>query len=817
MKEHSRLATRALGRAVHLAAATLAIAGLGAVSGCLTRPIAPIEPLTTSTVVERLTQSGVNKIDLLLVVDNSASMADKQAILALAIPDLVDGLVNPACLDVNGVPITTGQPTSPLDACPGTSTREFTPIVDIHIGLVSSSLGTFGANGCPETPPASCTGTPSTIANDDHGQLVTRTNPCATTSVPTYQSEGFLAWDPKGADSPPGESAIGDPTTTPPTPGLLTSLTNIVVGDGQLGCGFESQNESWYRFLIDPTPYGSISLNASNNVVTSGVDTALLTQRKEFLRPDSLLAIINVTDETDTSIKEYSSYPLFAEPSLHLPHARTECTTKGPKDPCCASCGQNAPAGCPADAACASNTYYTAADENTSLRAFGLISHKQRYGIEFFYPPSRYVTALTAPTVTNNIGTAVPNPIYSILDPTNDSSTVRDPGLVFYAAIVGVPWQLIARQTAAGVPDLINGVSALDKTQIGGFKTSAELDLMDKTGTHSFWDDIAGDPENYVLAASPFMVESTTPRTGTDPVTGAMLSPPSTPNGSGAMVGGSPINDHEWNIPTPAGDIEYACVFPILAPINCADPSVTACDCRIDAANPTADNPLCSPNPADNMNLTLQTKAKAYPGIKHLAIAHGMGTQGIAASICAKQISDNTTADFGYRPAVKAIVDRLKQALHGQCLPRTLQPNAQGYESACVILEATKVADSAVGTCNACAGTARTPVTVNAIVEAAKADPLYATAQWNCFCEITEPNPDTPAGLAELNQCLTQPTTTLSDGWCYVDPSTASMANLPGETAVVAKCPADQQQEIRFVGAGKPASGATLFITCAGT
>jgi hypothetical protein len=156
----------------------------------------------------------------------------------------------------------------------------------------------------------------------------------------------------------------------------------------------------------------------------------------------------------------------------------------------------------------------------------------------------------------------VPNPIYSALDP-SVSTTVRDPSLVFYTAIVGVPWQLIARQTAAGVPDLINGVSALDPTQVGGFKTSAELDLLDGKG-NSFWSDIAGDPENYVPPLSPFMVESTVPRSGVDSITGAAVAPPGTPNGSGAMVGGSLLDDHERNMPTPPG---------------------------------TADNPLCEPNP----------------------------------------------------------------------------------------------------------------------------------------------------------------------------------------------------------------------------
>jgi len=210
MKEQSRLGIRALKRAAQLAAASLTIAGVGAVGGCLSRPIEPVDPRTTSVVVERLTQSGVNKIDLVLVVDNSASMADKQKILALAIPDLIIGLVNPKCLDdKTGAPAAT-QPSGPTVACPMGSTREFPPVEDIHIGLLSSSLGTFGADGCPDKPPIACP-TAGTTSNNDHGHLVTRTGACdpAGSVVPTYQSSGFLAWDPAQTLMPPGTKDVG--------------------------------------------------------------------------------------------------------------------------------------------------------------------------------------------------------------------------------------------------------------------------------------------------------------------------------------------------------------------------------------------------------------------------------------------------------------------------------------------------------------------------------------------------------------------------------------------------------------------------------
>ena len=266
-----------------------------------------------------------------------------------------------------------------------------------------------------------------------------------------------------------------------------------------------------------------ISLSgATGSVVTAGMDQVLLTQRNEFMRSDSLLAIIMLSDETDTSLKEYGQYPLFAQETqsnnqpFHLPHGRQECTDpmKGPADPCCLSCGEKAPPSCPADSTCVGPAgTYNSMNENLGLRAFGLSgwlqSHKARYGIEWFYQPSRYVQALTSATVQDSAGNMVTNPIFK-QNPNEPNASVRDPGLVFYAAITGVPWQLIARDAT----DLKSGTDPLDMTQVGGFKTYEELNLKDSHG-NTFWDDIVGDPENYVYPLSPYMQESTAPRSGT--------------------------------------------------------------------------------------------------------------------------------------------------------------------------------------------------------------------------------------------------------------------------------------------------------------
>ena len=428
----------------------------------------------------------VDKIDLLLMVDNSASMADKQQVLGTALPDLMGGLLNPPCVDAAGQPIASiEQPSTPTAACPTGATRLYPPVLDVHVGLVSSSLGSFGANGCPDIE-NTCPGNMPNPSANDHGHLLTRTDPCATSVVPTYKSERFLAWDPAQALTPPGTGDL---------PTLETRLNDLVVGAGQSGCGFESQNEAWYRFLVDPSPYAAISLDAGGTVITSGTDAILLKERQAFLRSDSLLMIVVVTDETDTSIKESGQFPLFAQETtatgqpFHLPRARQECTDpqKGPTDACCASCGSPTPPGCPTDPTCTEEPLYTSFNENLGLRAFGLsgglMSHKARYGIEFFYQPSRYVNALSSPTVEDAAGKMVPNPIFSI-NPNDPSAFVRDPSLVYYATITGVPWQLIARQDANGKPDLLAGVDPLDATVQGGFKSSEELGADGRARPH---------------------------------------------------------------------------------------------------------------------------------------------------------------------------------------------------------------------------------------------------------------------------------------------------------------------------------------------
>ena len=83
---------------------------------------------------------------------------------------------------------------------------------------------------------------------------------------------------------------------------FVSDFGALVVGTGDLGCGLEAQLESWYRFLVQPDPYDWIGFTSDSppQAALVSVDATLLKMRHDFLRPDSLVVIIQLTDEEDS-------------------------------------------------------------------------------------------------------------------------------------------------------------------------------------------------------------------------------------------------------------------------------------------------------------------------------------------------------------------------------------------------------------------------------------------------------------------------------------------------------------------------------------
>jgi len=583
----------------------------------------------------------VDKLDLLLMLDNSRSMGDKQGILRVAVPDLVSRLTNPACVDASG---TLFPPAAPGQACPAGQEREFTPIADIHIGVISSSLGDVGANlWCPG--PGFPQYRPDRI---DMAHLIG--------SLPRGQEAGlesaFLKWAP-GRDAATFNAGVDQ----------------MVASVGQTGCGYESQLESWYRFLVDPFPYRSLvrvtcpgSTSTALNCVQQEVDvdnrivldTVLLQQRAEFLRPDSMLAVVMLTDENDCSVQvgAQSWVVLVADPGAPPMFRGSAVCAENPNDRCCYTCPLGPPVGCNADPICNADptndvlqNRLPADQDGMSLRCF---DQKRRFGLDFLYPTQRYVNALREPVLCWNAldlasgGCAandlVVNPLYS---------GGRPPERVFLTGILGVPWQAIASSVdaaGAALPD-------------GQLRYQNARELVD----NATWSAILGSPGVPWRAGGGGLAE----QPGSPPVPPTLPQMVESPEPRPNVEAGNPINGREHDTRQYGGvaadDLQYSCIFRLPAPRDCAalDPAIDDCDCFAGMN----DSPLCEETPGSSPTGTLQHWAKAYPSGRELEVLKGLGDNGILTSICARNLHDDTASDFGYRPAMAALLERLREQL----------------------------------------------------------------------------------------------------------------------------------------------------------
>ncbi len=716
----------------------------------------------------RLKSSRIQRLDLLLVIDNSRSMGQNQRLLELALPDLVGVLINPKCLDENGKP-TSNQPSDPFDPCPEDAVRAFQPVTDMHIGILSSSLGSYGADACDES-------------QNDHAYLITRTSlDGSTPDVESYQDLGFLAWDPLGQLDPPGTPAGKHDE-------IIENVRKIVLGAGNLGCGYAAPLEAWYRFLVDPNPYESIEL-VDGVAQIKGTDELLLAQRKAFLRPDSLLGIVMLSDADDCSFRTGGQYYQAAQlmtdgggTPYHLAKPRAACAID-PNDPCCRSCSQPPGPGCD-DSLDDCTDLLSPILDAVNVRCF---DQKRRFGIDFLQPIQRYLDGLKAETVADRDAVLQPNPLYTDLDPSDSVVQIRDPSRVFLSAIIGVPWQDIARRDANGNPDLIDGLDANGKP-VGGFQTAAELTA------NNTWTVILGDPATYQQPTDPLMVESIEPRSGVNPITLDPLQPPD----AGPMA--NPINGHERSIPS-RDDLQYACIYPLEIPELCTE-AVTTCECIAD----NTDSPLCQDPMTGKFDHT-QRYAGAQPGIRYLSVVKGLGAQGLVASICPAQHADASAANYGYRQALGSIIDRLGESLSERfCIKNNLRADNKG-RLPCRLIEARH---TKVGACD-CATPSRQQLAATdlPLVEELTDDPVNTSHDWNCFCELIQTE---GTDLDACQNVVDEPTINkfgyLVNGWCFVD-ATRGL----GDSSLLSSCRDKEQRLIRFVGDG-PSSDSTLFLSC---
>jgi len=232
-------------------------------SACLDRELKPINPCLVSTVSRKVTINSIDRVDLLFMVDNSASMTSKQNSLKAQFPRMIQVL-------------STGR-RSANDPSP------FPPVRDMHLAVVSSDMGVIGQPdimGCD--PNGGDDGRLKHASSGDPG--------CAATYPP------FLSYD--GTRDNPMQIGVDF--------ACIASL-------GVEGCTYEHQLEAPLKAL-----WPSMYVDAGGNLIApnpySFLNPAQPTGRGSlpppegslgFMRNDpaspSLLGIVLLTDEDDQS------------------------------------------------------------------------------------------------------------------------------------------------------------------------------------------------------------------------------------------------------------------------------------------------------------------------------------------------------------------------------------------------------------------------------------------------------------------------------------------------------------------------------------
>jgi hypothetical protein len=211
----------------------LGLATLGLLAGCPDRTISEVSPEQGRVEFKDIPVNINRRIDVLFVIDNSPSMLDKQNNLKSNFPNFINVLNT----------IQGGLP-------------------DVHLGVVTSDMGTKGAEDSTAGPgigsgPGACAGT------GDSGNLQTNGSSLVMGTFINDQSNG---------DGTRTSNYVGD------LPSAFSSIASVGVD----GCGFEQHLESAKRAL-------------NSNSFNSG-----------FMRPEAYLALIFIQDEDDCSLAHSS-------------------------------------------------------------------------------------------------------------------------------------------------------------------------------------------------------------------------------------------------------------------------------------------------------------------------------------------------------------------------------------------------------------------------------------------------------------------------------------------------------------------------------
>ena len=250
---------RGFRRAVSIVSALTALGGVAA--GCLDRPVSAPETKLTSAVQLPVTNNTVDQVDILFEIDNSNSMRDNQVNLARNFGVLIDQLVNP-----------------PVD--PMTMRRRYPPVKSMHVGVISSDLGTPGSMvpSCANSDVGD-----DGILNPIRNGAAIRSHQPWTTAPPNVRP---MRCENRADQYPNFLDFNADTTDAMVFRDDFVCNAFLSVG----GCGLEQQLESAYRALVIRNARAGVAGNMDPNA--------------GFVREGAVLAIVLVTDEEDGSTRD---------------------------------------------------------------------------------------------------------------------------------------------------------------------------------------------------------------------------------------------------------------------------------------------------------------------------------------------------------------------------------------------------------------------------------------------------------------------------------------------------------------------------------
>lgn len=260
--------------------------------GCPGQDLAPLDPCTVSEASTRVDQAGVSKVDLLFMVDNSGSMANKQLRLAKELPRLVSVLTSGDRKF--------GTPPDPTDKA-----RLFRPVTSLQLAVVNSSMGGLAVKS--DVPNGATSALNDCIGLGSDGRFLNNTDIAVQGVVATRNefpnaTAGQVVLPPDPTCSDFNSAPIYQDYEAGQEPGAdqVAKSFGCVSRVGVRGCPFEQQLESAWKALApsngkDPALHQFVDGNLGGHGDPDGVNHG-------FIRDDAILAVVEVTDEEDCAV-----------------------------------------------------------------------------------------------------------------------------------------------------------------------------------------------------------------------------------------------------------------------------------------------------------------------------------------------------------------------------------------------------------------------------------------------------------------------------------------------------------------------------------